>query len=113
MSASEGRAMTAEPALDLRDLLALVRRHWRLVGGTDRSPQRAADMANAYLESLDRFNVEKRNTTAHRTRVFLQTRTAETDSLLRAAEEALRRYQEQHRTVAPASAGSADMQAAT
>src|SRR5207247_1407901 len=79
------------------------------VGVLDRSPQRAADMANAYLESLDRFNVEKRNTTAHRTRVFLQTRTAETDSLLRAAEEALRRYQEQHRTVAPASAGSADM----
>jgi len=78
----------------------------------DHDPQRSADMANGYLEALDRFNVEKRNTTAHRTRVFLQTRTAETDSLLRASEEALRKYQEEHRTVAPANAGGADLQAA-
>ena len=78
----------------------------------DHNAQRAADMANGYLEALDRFNVEKRNTTAHRTRVFLQTRLQETDSLLRSSEEALRRYQEVHRTVAPASAGSADAQAA-
>ena len=69
-------------------------------------------MANGYLEALDRFNVEKRNTTAQRTRIFLQTRTQETDSLLRASETALRRYQEQHRTVAPPNAGSADVQAA-
>lgn len=78
----------------------------------DHDPRRAADMANGYLEALDRFNVEKRNTTAHRTRVFLQTRLQETDSLLRSSEDALRHYQELHRTVAPASAGSADAQAA-
>lgn len=78
----------------------------------DRDPRRAAAIANGYLEALDRFNVEKRNTTAHRTRVFLQTRLQETDSLLRSSEEALRRYQEVHRTVAPANAGSADVQAA-
>jgi uncharacterized protein involved in exopolysaccharide biosynthesis len=82
------------------------------VSVTDRDPHRAADMANAYLESLDRFNVEKRNTTAHRTRLFLETRTLETDSLLRASEDMLRRYQERHRTVAPPNAGSADAQAA-
>jgi len=78
----------------------------------DRDPKRAAAMANGYLEALDRFNVEKRNTTAQRTRLFLQTRTQETDSLLRASEEALRRYQETHRTVAPANPGGADLQAA-
>ncbi len=78
----------------------------------DRDPVRAAAMANGYLEALDRFNVEKRNTTAHRTRVFLQTRLGETDSLLRASEDALRRYQELHRTVAPPTAGSADAAAA-
>lgn len=78
----------------------------------DRDPQRAAAMANGYLEALDRFNVEKRNTTAHRTRVFLQTRLGETDSLLRASESALRRYQEVNRTVAPPTAGSADAAAA-
>jgi uncharacterized protein involved in exopolysaccharide biosynthesis len=78
----------------------------------DHDPKRAADMANGYLEELDRFNVEKRNTTAQRTRLFLQSRTHETDSLLRASEDTLRRYQEAHRTVAPASPGSADVQAA-
>ena len=78
----------------------------------DRDPKRSADMANGYLEALDRFNVEKRNTTANRTRLFLQTRTHETDSLLRASEDTLRRYQEAHRTVAPANPGNADMQAA-
>ncbi len=78
----------------------------------DKDPRRAADLANGYLDALDRFNVEKRNTTAHRTRVFLQTRLQETDSLLRSSETLLRRYQEVHRTVAPASAGGADMQAA-
>ena len=78
----------------------------------DKDPQRAAGMANGYLAALDRFNVEKRNTTAQRTRIFLQTRLTETDSLLRASEEVLRLYQEQHRTVAPPTAGSADVQAA-
>jgi uncharacterized protein involved in exopolysaccharide biosynthesis len=78
----------------------------------DRDPKRSADMANGYLEALDRFNVEKRNTTANRTRLFLQTRTHETDSLLRVSEDTLRRYQEAHRTVAPANPGSADVQAA-
>lgn len=82
------------------------------VSVTDRDPKRAAAMANSYLEALDRFNVEKRNTTAQRTRMFLQTRTQETDSLLRTSEDALRRYQERHRTVAPPNAGSADVQAA-
>jgi uncharacterized protein involved in exopolysaccharide biosynthesis len=78
----------------------------------DKDPRRAAALANDYLEALDRFNVEKRNTTAHRTRVFLQTRLAETDSMLRASEAELRSYQEKHRTVAPPNAGSADVQAA-
>jgi len=78
----------------------------------DPDPARAAGLANGYLAALDRFNVEKRNTTAHRTRVFLQSRLAETDSMLRASEAALRSYQEAHRTVAPSQSGSADVQAA-
>lgn len=78
----------------------------------DPDPRRAAGLANGYLEALDRFNVEKRNTTAHRTRMFLQDRLAETDSLLRDSEEVLRRYQETHRTVAPSQTGAADVQAA-
>lgn len=78
----------------------------------DRDPRRAADMANAYIEALDRFNVETRNTSAHRTRVFLEQRVTETDSLLRGSELLLRTYQERHHAVAPTSVGGADVQSA-
>ncbi len=78
----------------------------------DRSAVRAAGLANAYLDELDRFNVETRSTTARRTREFLQRRVTETDSLLSASERALRRYQEQHKTVVPAGAGGEAAQAA-
>ena len=67
----------------------------------DRDPRRAAAMANEMLVGLDRYNIEKRNTQAHRTRVFLERRVAETDSALRRSEVVLRAYQEKHHTVAP------------
>ncbi|TFG87470.1 MAG: hypothetical protein E4H17_03345, partial [Gemmatimonadales bacterium] len=79
----------------------------------DRDPRRAADMTLAMLEALDRFNIEKRNTQAHRTRLFLEKRLAETDSLLQASEIALRSYQEVHHTVAPTVVNSASIAAAT
>jgi uncharacterized protein involved in exopolysaccharide biosynthesis len=78
----------------------------------DRDRQRAAGMANAFLDALDRYNVEKRNTQARRTRQFLERRVIETDSLLRSTEIALRRYQESHHTVAPANVSAGDVQAA-
>lgn len=77
----------------------------------DRDPRRAADMANTLLAILDRMNVEKRNTQARRTRLFLEHRLAETDSLLRASEAALRLYQEEHHAVIPTSVGG-DVKAA-
>jgi tyrosine-protein kinase Etk/Wzc len=84
-----------------------------LVQVEDRSPQRSADMANALLVALDRYNMERRNTQAHRTRAFLQRRVAETDSALRVSEIALRTYQESHQTVTPTSMqGGGDTQAA-
>lgn len=67
----------------------------------DRSAPRAAAMANAMIATLDRFNVEKRNYQARRTREFLEQRVRDTDSLLRVTEAVLRLYQEQHHTVAP------------
>lgn len=78
----------------------------------DRDAQRAADMTNAFVASLDRFNVNKRNSSARRTRAFLQRRVAETDSLLRQSEVALRVYQEKHRTVAPVTMNASDLNAA-
>ncbi|MEY4374859.1 MAG: hypothetical protein RL760_1026 [Candidatus Eisenbacteria bacterium] len=70
----------------------------------DRDPRRAAAMATGMLEALDHYNIAKRNTQGHRTRVFLERRVAEVDSALHATEVALREYQETHRTVAPVSA---------
>lgn len=79
----------------------------------DGDPKRAAAMANRLLAQLDEFNVEKRNTTAHKTRVFLERRLAETDSLLRADEAALKAYQEKHHAVVPTISEGADVRGAT
>lgn len=75
----------------------------------DRSPQRAAEIANALVRELDRFNIEKRNFQARRSRVFLDKRLAETDSLLRKSEADLRAYQEQRHIVAPPQIESASL----
>jgi uncharacterized protein involved in exopolysaccharide biosynthesis len=66
----------------------------------DRDPKRAADLANAYAEELDRFNREIRMTKGRQTRLFVEKRLEETRVAMEAAEEALRRYGEQHHTVA-------------
>lgn len=78
----------------------------------DRDPKRAAEMAMTMLAGLDKYNIEKRNTQARRTRMFLETRLAETDSILRSNEIALRRYQEEHHAVVPTSMNSADVSSA-
>ncbi len=67
----------------------------------DRSPSRAAELTNSLVRELDRFNIEKRNFQARRSRVFLDRRLSETDSLLRKAEADLRSYQERRHIVAP------------
>ena len=72
----------------------------------DRDPRRAAALAGGMIEALDRYNIAKRNTQGHRTRVFLERRVAEVDSALRASEVALKQYQEAHSTVAPVSTPS-------
>lgn len=79
----------------------------------DRDRNRAAYMANAFLQLLDQFNVENRTYQAKRTRQFLERRVRETDSLLRVSEELLKVYQEKHHTVVPpVSASSGDLQSA-
>lgn len=62
----------------------------------DRSAQRAADLANAFMANLDELNRTFRSSRARRERQFLQLRVAETDSLLRATEGALAAYQRRH-----------------
>lgn len=78
----------------------------------DRDPNRAAAMAAAYIEALDRYNIQKRTSQAGTARRFLERRLAETDSALRRSELVLRRYLETNRTVAPTALQSGDAQAA-
>lgn len=75
----------------------------------DRSRERAAQMANTLVEELDRFNVERRNFQAKRTRIFLERRVAETDSLSRLAEAQLDAYQKRHHILAPLNLESQDL----
>jgi len=60
----------------------------------------AADIANSYLEELDRFNTETAMTTGKKYRIFIEKRLKETADILSSAEEKLREFQENHRTIA-------------
>lgn len=78
----------------------------------DKDPRRAANMAMAFLEELDRYNIHNRNSRARRAREFLEQRVLEADSLLRVNEMALRVYQERRHTVVPTSLGAGVQSAA-
>jgi len=91
------------------DAIAELRRHSRFKlteSGTielsveDHDRRRAAEMANVYVELLDRFNRDVRMTRGRRTRVFLQQRLTETRQELAAAEQRLTDYQAKNKTVA-------------
>ncbi|MGB9721760.1 MAG: GumC family protein [bacterium] len=60
----------------------------------------ATDIANAFVEELDKFNTETAMTTGKKYRIFIEQRLKATTDSLSKAEEALRKFQEQHRTVA-------------
>lgn len=70
------------------------------ISAEDKNRQRAADMANAYVELLDRFNREVRMTKGRRTRLFVEERLTESKQELAAAEQRLATYQANHKTVA-------------
>jgi tyrosine-protein kinase Etk/Wzc len=64
----------------------------------DKNPQRAADIANAWVVALDDFNKNARMTTGKKTRLFVEERIRKTEERLRAAEDALAAYQRTHKT---------------
>ena len=64
----------------------------------DRSPRRAADVANAYVAVLDRFNRDVRMTKGRRTREFVGQRLTDTAKQLHEAEERFAAYQATHKT---------------
>lgn len=60
----------------------------------------AANIANSYLEELDKFNTETAMTVGKRYRLFIEERLNDNLDSLRYAEEMLRKFQEKHRTIA-------------
>jgi len=66
----------------------------------DREPRRAADMANAYVQMLDKINRTVNITAGHRKRVFLENRLKTVKEDLAKAETALKEFQEEHKIVA-------------
>ena len=65
----------------------------------DKDPVMAADIANAYVEELDRFNREVRSWRGKRVREFVESRLEATETELVNAEEALREFQEEYGAV--------------
>jgi tyrosine-protein kinase Etk/Wzc len=60
----------------------------------------ATDIANSFIEELDKFNTETAMTVGKRYRMFIEARLNESIDSLALAEEKLRGFQEQHRTIA-------------
>lgn len=93
----------------LGDAVLELRRHVKLrlseagtleISVEDHDPRRAANMANALVELLDRFNREVRMTKGRRTRMFLEQRLAQTRGELSRLEQLLTDYQAKHKAVA-------------
>ncbi len=63
------------------------------------TPQLAADVANAYVEELDRFNRENNTTGAQNTRVFIERRLIEAKAEMLAAMKQFQKFQEEHQLI--------------
>ncbi|MCK4396255.1 hypothetical protein KAW96_06625 [candidate division WOR-3 bacterium] len=66
---------------------------------TERTPELASQIANCFVEELDRFNRNVNMTIGKKNRLFLEERLETVKKDLQAAEESLRVFQERHRTV--------------
>src|SRR3972149_6411584 len=65
----------------------------------DKDPQRAATLANAIVDELDRFNKGIVTTSGRRMRVFVEERLKGAKDELRTSEEAIRGFQERNRAL--------------
>jgi tyrosine-protein kinase Etk/Wzc len=66
----------------------------------DKDPKQATDIANAYVEELDKLSRQLGMSSAGRMRVFLEKQIGETKRELRTAEDNLRNFQTEHKMVA-------------
>ncbi len=70
------------------------------IGVEAETPQLAADIANAYIEELDRFLKESNISRGRSMRIFIEKRLATAEQELKQASESLRVFQERHKVVA-------------
>jgi uncharacterized protein involved in exopolysaccharide biosynthesis len=70
-----------------------------IVSVIDRDPQRAADMANAYIDMLDQINRKLNITQGKRKRLFLESRVKKVHGDLNMAEMELKSFQEKYHLV--------------
>jgi tyrosine-protein kinase Etk/Wzc len=67
----------------------------------DKDPERAAEMANAFVEELDKVNKDVTMTSGKRTRIFMEQRLKGAKADLDAAERAIEEFQRKNRAVDP------------
>ena len=77
----------------------------------DHDAKRAAAMAAAYVDALDRFNRDVRMTKGRRTREFLEVRLAQSRQELRVAEDKVSAYMAKHKalTLSPEASAAAEV----
>ncbi len=60
----------------------------------------AADIANSFVEELNKFNTETAMTVGKKYRIFIEQRLKDNQKVLEIAEDSLKNYQEKHHTIA-------------
>jgi len=83
-----------------------------IVSVEDRDPQRAADMANSYIDELNAMLVEVNTSSAHRERLFLEERLAKIKKDLDSSNGALAQFASSTATLDPQVQGRATLEAA-
>ncbi|MCK4233197.1 hypothetical protein KAX75_02125, partial [candidate division WOR-3 bacterium] len=66
---------------------------------TEKTPELASQIANSFVEELDKFNRDVNMTVGKKNRLFLEKRLETVKKDLQAAEESLKDFQERHKTV--------------
>lgn len=97
------KAKTLTDALDALDRITEIKispEGLVSVSVTYKNKQLATDIANSYIEELDKFNTETAMTLGKRYRIFIEERLMDNIDTLTHAEDALKSFQEEHRTVA-------------
>ena len=90
-----------ETRLKLKDNYKILKGKEGIISLTvlDRDPHRAAQMANAFIEELDKINKKQVMSSGKRTRVFVEKRLNETKEGLSKAEEAVKQFLEKNKAI--------------